>query len=1020
MASLTSSAALLALLDEPDQSLQVYALEKLNEVVDEFWTEITDSVTVIEELYEDDKFPQRKLAALIASKVYYNLGEFDSSMNFALSAGELFDLAAKSEYVETIVSKCIDTYIQLSQKYFDYPDRHPGASVDAALVEVVERMFQRCLVDGQYKHAIGVALEARRLDTIETCIKHAFEGAATGAPANGTPRPKRRLRSNTAAGEDLVASAVAEAVGDAKGSPDDVGADLLHYVFEASMSLVLNKRWRDEVLHHMVDLMLKPKAPDYFTVAKILIILNESAVAARILTDLAAADNTESLLTAYQIAFDLVSSTSQEFLQKVVDAIDPESCAGARQVLKILSGVPSLDIELTFLFEHNKTDLLILNKTKDTLEARNSIFHNAVTFENAFMHAGTTVDGFFRENLEWLSKATNWSKFSATAALGVIHKGNLSQGMNLLKPYLPGEAASTSSSHGSNYSQGGSLYALGLVFAGHGKEVLDYLRQHVRDGGNSGGQEGEVVQHGAALGVGVAGMATRDDEIYEELRNILFSDSAIAGEAAGLAMGLVMLGSGSEKALDEMLMYAHETQHEKIIRGLAVGIALIMYGKEEAADALIDQLLDEQDPILRYGGIFTIALAYCGTGNNTAIKRLLHVAVSDVNDDVRRAAVMSLGFILFRNPTAVPRMVELLSESYNPHVRYGAALALGISCAGTGIAEAADLLEPMLKDPTDFVRQGALISMAMIFVQQNEKMNPKVADIRATFAKVIGEKHEDAMAKFGAVLAQGIIDAGGRNVTISLENRQTGNLNMKAIVGMAMFTQFWYWFPLTCFLSLSFTPTMIVGVRQDLKIPKLSFFCNAKPAKFDYVPKTEERINKAVEKVSTAVLSTTARAKARARKTEKERAEKEGMDVDGAEFKPAEDAAEDAAEADEAKDDKMDVDGDATEDEDESDDDVPSGDEVKDKKEIKGYKLENMSRVLPAQLKYVTFSKDERFTPVKKFRSSGGILLLRDDAPGVKTEFIQTVRERNMPPSEVDDDEATLPEPFEYETDTEL
>ncbi|KAK9325419.1 hypothetical protein V1517DRAFT_314853 [Lipomyces orientalis] len=133
-------------------------------------------------------------------------------------------------------------------------------------------------------------------------------------------------------------------------------------------------------------------------------------------------------------------------------------------------------------------------------------------------------------------------------------------------------------------------------------------------------------------------------------------------------MGLVMLGSGSEKALEEMMQYAHETQHEKIVRGLAVGIALLMYGKEEAADTLIDQLLDQQDPILRYGGIFTVALAYCGTGNNTAIKRLLHQAVSDVNDDVRRASVMSLGFILFRNPTAVPRMVELLSESYNPQL----------------------------------------------------------------------------------------------------------------------------------------------------------------------------------------------------------------------------------------------------------------------------------------------------------------------------------------------------------------
>lgn len=172
--------------------------------------------------------------------------------------------------------------------------------------------------------------------------------------------------------------------------------------------------------------------------------------------------------------------------------------------------------------------------------------------------------------------------------------------------------------------------------------------------------------------------------MYENLKNTLFSDSAVAGESAGIAMGLVMLGTASQTAVEEMIQYAHETQHEKIIRGLALGISLIMYGREEQADVLIEQLCSDKDPILRYGGIYTIAMAYAGTGLNKAIRRLLHVAVSDVSDDVRRASVIAIGFVLFRNSSQVPKVVELLSESYNPHVRYGASLALGISCAGTG------------------------------------------------------------------------------------------------------------------------------------------------------------------------------------------------------------------------------------------------------------------------------------------------------------------------------------------------
>lgn len=79
-----------------------------------------------------------------------------------------------------------------------------------------------------------------------------------------------------------------------------------------------------------------------------------------------------------------------------------------------------------------------------------------------------------------------------------------------------------------------------------------------------------------------------------------------------------------------------------------------------------------QECLCRYGGVFTVGMAYRGTANNAAIQRLLHFAVSDVSDDVRRAAVLNLGFLLMGVPDQCPKIVSLLSESYNPHVRYGA------------------------------------------------------------------------------------------------------------------------------------------------------------------------------------------------------------------------------------------------------------------------------------------------------------------------------------------------------------
>jgi 26S proteasome regulatory subunit N2 len=823
--------------------------------------------------------------------------------------------------------------------------------------------------------------------------------------------------------------------------------------------------------------------------------LNQHSLASKLVRQLIQEGDDKSRAIAYQISFDLYENGTQEFLAKVMEELPetddedakPTANGDASQkpaddaaesdsllanvdtsnvstvvsrtkekslseeqqkafssVRHILRGTKSIELNLEFLYRNNHTDKAVLNKIRDSLEARNSIFHTGVTFANAFMNAGTTNDTFFRENLDWLGKAVNWSKFTATAALGVIHRGNITQGQKLLEPYLPKDSVSS----GSHYEQGGSLYALGLIYANHGSNVLDYLLKQFQNASE------EVIQHGGALGVGVAGMATGSEEIFEAFKTVLYTDSAINGEAVGLSMGLVMLGTGNIKALEDMIQYAHDTQHEKIVRGLAMGMALIMYARQEAADELVNGLLEDADPTLRYGGIMTIALAYCGTGSNKAVRRLLHVAVSDVSDDVRRVAVMSLGFVLFRKPGSVPRMVELLAESYNPHVRYGATMALGIACAGTGLPEAVDLLEPMMKDSTDFVRQGALIALAMIMVQQNEAMNPKVVAIRKQLAKVIGDRHEDAMAKFGCALALGIIDAGGRNCTIGLQT-PTGTLNMAAIVGMAVFTQYWYWFPLTHFLSLSFTPTAVIGVDQELDIPSFQFHSNTRPSMFDYPPEAEVKTEEAPEKIKTAVLSTTAQDKRRRMVKERQR-RRESMDVDQTPTTPKVSTADDE--------DKMDLDEDTKKDDKEKAEGAQAAETSKKKieKEKVGYNLENMSRVLPPQVKYISFP-EERYVPVKKVRCAMhpytfsslltfcqptlGVILLQDTRPSEPKSLLELKVKKAAPapapgatgsadqaPEGVSvttaggpandnlvdegEDEASVPGEFDYESDT--
>ena len=87
---------------------------------------------------------------------------------------------------------------------------------------------------------------------------------------------------------------------------------------------------------------------------------------------------------------------------------------------------------------------------------------------------------------------------------------------------------------------------------------------------------------------------------------------------------------------------------------------------------------------------------------------------------------------------------------------------------------------------------------------------------------------------------------------------------MAAIAGMTMFLQHWYWYPYTAALSLTFSPTAIIGLNKDLKMPKdFCTTCNAKPSAFAYPEPLEQKVEKKKERVKTAVLSTTAANKAR-------------------------------------------------------------------------------------------------------------------------------------------------------------
>lgn len=870
--------------------------------------------------------------------------------------------------------------------------------LDPRLEAVAERMFGRCLRDGAWTQGLGLALEARRLDWVRGVL--------------------------TASSSPSLLSYAFDVVSGLSGSGGLGGSVVGSRAFRVEVLRLLAERYAAagtalssggelEVVTHARVLQALGDAQG---LAALLASLLTSATSPE--ASASASESDSALLVALQVGFDVADAEDAAFASALLGALpqpqqeapaaegegagassssssssaDASSAGSSRLSLSaatsrlrsVIDGSVPSSLWLDWLSKATRTDQLLLKQLKGAVEARTSVLHHALLAAHGLMAAGTSTDTFLRGNMEYLAKAANWAKFSVTASQGVIHRGQPPERARaLLASYLPPEAGAGGASP---YSEGGALYAVGLIAAAKGAtggaapagagassssssapasspsgELQEYLLASLR------GTQNEVLQHGSAMGLGLAGLGSRSEASFSALREVLFQDSAVAGEAAGIAIGLTLAGAGpawtsestGDAAAAELLGYAHETQHEKTIRGIAMGLALQCAGCEEGADGLIRQMGADKDALLRYGAQWATGLAYAGTGNNGAVRALLHAAVSDVSDDVRRAAVTSLGLVLLRSPQEVPRLVGPLAESYNPHVRYGAALATGFACAGcaggdAGL-EALALLEPLMADPSDFVRQGALIGVGLVLQGTGHGHLPKAAALREKLVSVCTEKHAPSMARMGALLGLGLADMGGRNVAVSMLSRG-GALRLPAVIGVALFAQYWYWFPMMHCVALAGAPLGLAGLRSDLTLPplgpsSLSVACACPPSWFAYPPPTSEKKDDAAAKVTTVTLSVTAKAKARAAAKAKEKAAAAGagagaaMEVEGeaGAAEPAKPAGGEAAPAS-------------------SDSAKPAGEgkdaEKKPEPEAESYSLAgNPVRVTPAQAKFLTLQQ---------------------------------------------------------------
>ena len=263
------------------------------------------------------------------AKVFYHLGEYDESMNFALGAGDLFKLDKEGEFEETIISKCVDTYINVSASRHSAPQERsrdgltlatsfangandanataaltspttpfsqsalpsksllsrastevlteqpvvkgksaptglPDRATQEALQQVIERLFESCLREGRYRQVVGIAVEAKNLEVLRRVIKRASDD-------------EKKSR-----GKQTEAS----------GGPTE---ELMEYVLDICMGVVQERALRTEILRLILDLLSDIPTPDYFSIAKCVVYLNQDEEASTMLKKLVVRTASEEL-----------------------------------------------------------------------------------------------------------------------------------------------------------------------------------------------------------------------------------------------------------------------------------------------------------------------------------------------------------------------------------------------------------------------------------------------------------------------------------------------------------------------------------------------------------------------------------------------------------------------------------------------------------------------------------------------------------------------------------------------------
>lgn len=604
--------------------------------------------------------------------------------------------------------------------------------------------------------------------------------------------------------------------------------------------------------------------------------------------------------------------------------------------------------------QNNNSDKLIIKKIARKWSSKNSIWNNAMCCLLSSTLGGTGDVSIFEELKKSTEGVSYWSKYTFAASLGLLFPTKQSFGSEVSSIGLKDDG----------YAQGGALMASGLAnfgaklaeqdFEPNVQRIIDFNINANQSHDNTSSQHHmeEAVLHGQLFNMGFRYAFSRNQVLTEAIKGKIYQERAVQGEAAGYALGLVQAANLDLDLAEELINGATNNPHERIARASMFALALMGLQHESKVNGVYQRLIGERDAIIRFGAVGLLGMGYAGTSENSAISKLLKVAGTDLSNDVRRLAVICLALVLVKKPRSALKLFEMLSTSYNHSVRHAVGLAAGIVGAASHDISFIKLLETLLEDKTDYVRQAAAIGLGLVCQQATPALLKNVEKIRENLMTKIYKKHESSIAKMGYIFGLGLMGAGGGNWSLQMLT-ENGDLRLRAVVGVFLFAQYWYWFPTILGLGLALRPTYLIGATANLKVPKgFSFQLKAPKSHFEYYKtKAEEKSKK--KNIGPVVLSMTKRAKARVNR------------------KKIQEEGEASVIQEESNDEKNNQNEKETENK---------------KEEEKTHQCINPCRVLPRQERFIQYLQSNRYEVVNPKRKSG-IVFIKDKTPGEQEQY---------------------------------